>query len=151
VTPRRLRSPALLAAGTLVATFAAGAATGAAVERARAPDPAQEAPLRVRGTPPIYGAAGPLAEQLELTVAQRDSIEAILTAERARADSLYREFRPRLRARMDSSTAAVEAVLTPEQRTEWMRMRREHHRRGMGMRRHGPGGGPDTAGPDPPP
>jgi hypothetical protein len=132
----RLR-PALLAALTLVAVFVAGAATGAAFERARAPEPAA-APVAgppPGGRPPIFAAEGPFAARLRLTAAQRDSIRAIVERDRLRADTLYREFRPRLRARFDSTTAAVESVLTEEQRAEWARIRAERHRRTRGHAR----------------
>jgi hypothetical protein len=148
----RLRSPLLLAGLTLVAAFAAGTVTGVAVERVRTPEPT--APLRPpgEGRPPIFAADGPLAARLELSDAQRDSVRSILVRERARADTLYGEFRPRLRARMDSSTAAVESVLTPEQRAEWHRIRAERR----GRWRHGEPGprsgerrGPRGMGPPP--
>lgn len=124
------RRPLLLAAVTLLATFGAGAAVGAAVERGRAPaaPPAPAAESRPGARPPVF-AEGPLDGRLELTRAQRDSISLILTRDRARADSLYREFRPRLRSRFDSTAAAVEAVLTPEQREEWRRIRQERRGR----------------------
>jgi Spy/CpxP family protein refolding chaperone len=117
---------ALLAALTLAAVFVAGAAVGAAVERARAPEPAPLAGPPPEGRPPIF--AGPMGERLGLTARQRDSIQRIVERDRVRADTLYREFRPRLRARFDSTTAAVEAVLTPEQRAEWRRIREERGR-----------------------
>lgn len=120
--------PALLAVLTLAAVFLAGAAVGAAFERARTPDPPPVAGPP-HGRPPIFAAEGPLGERLGLTAAQRDSIRQILERDRRRAETLYREFHPRLRARFDSTRAAVDSVLTPEQRAEWERRRARHHMR----------------------
>jgi Spy/CpxP family protein refolding chaperone len=137
VSPRRTLLLALL---TVALAFGAGTAVGAALERARRPEPppallprdAEPAgSMGPRGRPPIF-AEGPVAERLGLDRTQRDSLQRILAAERARADDLYREFRPRLRARYDSTTEAVEAVLTPEQRAEWARIRAERRDRWRG-------------------
>lgn len=126
MTPARLRLMTVL---TLLATFAAGALVGAAITRAADDDriPRRHARMgregRPPGPPPIFAEGSPVAERLGLSAAQRDSITRIVRRDRAKADSLYRQMRPRLRARYDSTTQAIEAVLTPEQRTEWRRMR----------------------------
>jgi Spy/CpxP family protein refolding chaperone len=122
---------ALLAGLTLLAVFVAGAAAGAAFERTRAPAVQPIAAPVAEGRPPIF-ARGPWMAQLDLSPAQRDSIQGIVERDRARADTLYREFRPRLSARFDSTTAAIEAVLTPEQRAEWQRIRAERRGRWRG-------------------
>lgn len=138
-----------LAVASLLATFLAGGLVGAAVERARGGERWSERPGMERGPrrgpPPIFEAGGPLDERLRLTPQQRDTIRRIVARDRAKADSLFREMRPRLRARFDSTTAAVEAVLTPEQREEFRRFReeqRERRRARRGWNRpRGPGPG----------
>ena len=142
---RRLR---WLALASLLGTFLAGALVGAAVDRARGghrwppPPPGAEGRGPGRGGPDIFEAGGPLDERLNLTPQQRDTINRIVERDRHKADSLFREMRPRLRARFDSTRAAVDAVLTPQQREEFRRFREERRaerrRRGGGERR-GPG------------
>jgi Spy/CpxP family protein refolding chaperone len=143
-TTRRTR---LLAVLTLLVTFLAGAFAGAALDRGRGHGPRGPGGPGGRGGPPaIFAAGSPLVERLELTEPQRDSIERLMRRDRARTDSMFREMRPRLRARFDSTTAAIAAVLTPEQRAEWERFlaeRRAHHRRR--------GGGDPADGPPLPP
>lgn len=126
---KRMWRMRLLAVATLLVTFLAGTLVGAAVESARGGDP-DDAPRPGmhdgrRGRPDIFEAGGPLDERLGLTPQQRDTIRRIVERDRAKADSLFREMRPRLRARYDSTSAAIEAVLTPEQREEFRRFREE--------------------------
>ena len=148
---RRARRMRLLAVLTLLVVFAAGALVGAAVQNARGGhDGPRGAPGRRGGPPPIFAEGSPVAERLNLTAAQRDSIEKIVANDRIKADSLYRQMRPRLRARFDSTTAAIDAVLTPQQRAEWHKIRQE-----LDQRRGGRGGrgrrGPEGMPPPPPP
>jgi Spy/CpxP family protein refolding chaperone len=135
---RRTRSR-LLALGLLVLAFVAGALGGVAADRLLAPG--EPAGRRVAG-PPGRGGPGaaifprdlPLARQLDLTPEQREQIEAILREERAKADSVLRAVRPVLQARYDSASAAIRAVLTPEQRDRFDRFR-EGRRERMRPRR----------------
>ncbi|HEX2189555.1 MAG TPA: hypothetical protein VHG51_11685 [Longimicrobiaceae bacterium] len=142
----------VLAVVTLLATFLAGGLVGAAVERARGGEGWSERPRAGmergprRGPPPIFEEGGPLDERLRLTPAQRDTIQRIVERDRARADSLFREMRPRLRARYDSTVAAVEAVLTPEQREEFRRFREEHRERRRARRGGGARPAPERGG-----
>jgi len=144
----RTRRMRLLAVATLVVTFMAGGLVGTAVERARGPDRWAPPPEATRGPrrggPDIFESGSALADRLRLTPQQRDSIERIMERDRQKADALFREMRPRLRARFDSTRVAVEAVLTPEQREEFRRYREERRaerRRRGGERPPGPGGG----------
>ena len=140
---KRMIRMRLLAIATLLVTFVAGTLVGAAVESARGGDrddrPRPGMHDGRRGRPDIFEAGGPLDERLNLTPAQRDTIQRIVERDRAKADSLFREMRPRLRARFDSTNAAILAVLTPEQREEFRRFREERraerHRRGGGRGR----------------
>lgn len=143
--PSRPRRARLLAALTLLVTFAAGGVVGAAVENAR---DRMHGPPRGAGREAHFLAAErQLAERLELSPAQRDSIRSIVRHDRALADSIFREMRPRVRARFDSTLSAIEGVLTPAQREEFRKIRDEHHPRHRG---HHPGG-PGQGHPIPPP
>jgi Spy/CpxP family protein refolding chaperone len=126
----------LLAVLTLLIVFAAGALVGAAVERGRGHDAPPRGGRGPRGgPPPIFAEGSPFAARLNLTPAQRDTIQKIVRNDRAKADSLYRQMRPRLRARFDSTTMTIEAVLTPQQSAEWKRVREELRQRGQRGRR----------------
>jgi Spy/CpxP family protein refolding chaperone len=144
----RARRMRLLAVLTLLVVFVAGGLVGAAVERGRdhrrGPDRLPRGEGR-RGPPPMFAEGSPIAERLNLTEAQRDSIERITERDRVRADSIFRETRRGMRARFDSTMMAVDSVLTPAQRAEWQKIRQEwqaREREGRGRRGGGPGRGP---------
>jgi Spy/CpxP family protein refolding chaperone len=155
----RARRMKLVAVLTLLVVFVAGGLVGAAVERGRDHGGRRgEGPPRGDrrgGPPPMFAEGSPIARRLNLTDAQRDSIERITERDRVRADSLFRETRRGMRARFDSTMTAVDAVLTPAQRAEWQKIRQEWQaREGRGGRgRGGPGrrGGPDGGMPPGPP
>ena len=137
VPPRRMH---LLAVLTLLVVFAAGALVGAAVERGSHHRPPHGAVPRSGGPPPMFAEGSPIVQRLKLTPAQRDSIERLTEHDRLRADSVFHHTRGRMRAHFDSTIRAVDAVLTPEQRAEWLRIREQWHQ-GQGpdapMRHHG--------------
>ena len=60
-----------------------------------------------------------LAERLELTDAQRDSLVVILERQRERASAVFEDVGPRLRAVLDSTTSHIRAMLDPEQQAEF--------------------------------
>lgn len=135
-TRRRTR---LLAMLVLVATFAAGALVGLASEQVLGADEPERVEMR-RGHGPQrnpFARQGMLAERLDLTEEQRAEIDSILAADRAKTDSMFREIRPRLRARYDSTTSRIRGVLTAEQQQEFDRYRQE--RRERFRRRYRPG------------
>jgi Spy/CpxP family protein refolding chaperone len=139
---RRMQALAVL---MLLVVFVAGGLVGAAVERGRDHGRRGDGPPRGErrgGPPPMFAEGSPIAERLNLTDAQRDSIERITERDRVRADSIFRETRRGMRARFDSTMTAVDAVLTPTQRAEWQKIRQEWQaREGRGGRgRRGPGG-----------
>ena len=149
---RPARSLRLLAVLSLLVTFVAGAAVGCALMRAHdrhwfmhgMGGPGMGGPEGPGGHD-LFAPDGPLGKRLNLTGQQVDSIHRIVQAERASADAMMREMRPRLRAHFDSTTAAIDAVLTPAQRQEFARFRAEHR---MERRHHGPPGDPrDPGGP----
>lgn len=145
----RARRMRLLAVLTLLVVFAAGALVGAAVAHGRGHDrPPRGGGPRGGGPPPMFAEGSPVAERLNLTPAQRDSIERITQSDRARADSVFREMRRGMRARFDSTMMAVDSVLTPVQRAEWQKIRAElqERERQERMRRGGGRGGPGGPG-----
>ena len=141
---RRVR---LLAFAALLVTFFVGALAGLAYERvlnAREPVPGtmRDRPAFDR-RPMIFAPGGRMAEQLDLTPVQQDRINRILEEDRAKAGAVFEEMEPRLRARYDSTNAAIRAVLTPEQQREFERLqveRRIRMQERFGGRRPGPGG-----------
>lgn len=153
----RARRMQVLAVLTLFVVFVAGGLVGAAVERGRDHGRRGELPPRIerRGPPPMFAEGSPVARRLNLTDAQRDSIERITERDRARADSIFREMRRGMRARFDSTVTAVDSVLTPTQRAEWQRIRQEwqerDRREGRGRRGRGGPDGRDGRGAPPSP
>ena len=142
MTDRSVSGPArsrLLALGLLLLAFVAGALGGVAADRLLAPSP--PAAQGVPGPPGRAGPGGaifprnlPLARQLDLTPEQREQSDTLLREERTKADSVLRAVRPVLQARYDSASAAIRAVLTPEQRERFDRFR-ENRRERMRPRR----------------
>lgn len=120
-SPRRAR---LIGIALLVTTFLVGALGGAAVVRvldAREPAAAgcaaRDGGRDDRG-PDIF-------ERLDLSAEQRVQIETILERRRSRMEAFWSEYRPQLRAMVDSTRAEIREVLTPEQRAEEDRFRAE--------------------------
>lgn len=136
--PGSPRSARWTAAGLLGLAFVAGALGGVAADRVLAARDAGDgrfapAPPAARGAERRPGAIFPpgfaIARELELSPQQREQIQSILTRERVKADSLLREMRPALQAHYDSSSQAVRAVLTPEQRERFDSLREERRER----------------------
>lgn len=140
---RRMR---LLAVLCLVAAFVAGGLAGAAAEHARGRMD-RDRGHRERGS--FLAPGGELDQRLHLTAAQRDSIQKIVRRDQAKADEVFRQMHPLLRARFDSTMTAIEGVLTPEQRGEFRRFREEHRERRRD--RDDRGGRPPRLAPPPPP
>jgi hypothetical protein len=148
----RMKRMRLLAVLTLLVVFAAGALVGAAVERGSHHRPPHGAIPRGGGPPPMFAEGSPIVQRLGLTPAQRDSIEKLTRHDRLHADSVFHHTRGQMRAHFDSTLRAVDAVLTPDQRAEWHRIRAEWHpeeaprgparHRGGGRGPHGPGAPP---------
>lgn len=69
------------------------------------------------------------AERLELTPAQRQTIDSILDARRAVVDSIQAPTKDALAAVTDSATRRITAVLDPEQRVKFAEMRADRDRR----------------------
>jgi Spy/CpxP family protein refolding chaperone len=135
-TPRRARLAGIL---LLAGTFAAGMLSGTAFGRvltAGEPQPAAEPECeRRRGPEMIFDA-------LDLSADQRARVGEIMSSRRARTDSLWRADGARLRAVVDSTRAEIRAVLTPEQRAEYDRLRAEREARHRERSGHGGDGAP---------
>ena len=148
------------ATAVLIAVFASGALSGAAVmrvvedratvqpererrgERERRPDrrrgDGHRSDGRFRGSPDRFLSG--LTRRLELTPDQEDRIRAILTESRTYADSVYEEVEPRIRAHLNETQQEVRSVLTEEQRERYDEMFRRM--RSRGPPRGGPPGEP---------
>ena len=100
--------------------------------------------------PPVRGMRGAggsgmhfemVAEHLELTGEQRETVREILADSRRQAEGLHEEMLPHVRELVDRTRERIDEVLTPEQRDRLAEM--DASRRG-GLERlllgHGPGG-----------
>lgn len=111
----------------LAITFVAGLAAGVAVDRQilaghghATSKQAQEDHRRDRG---VRGSTiERFADQLGLTEEQRSKIDPILEDTRERMSELFEPVRPMYRDLVDSTRARIEAVLTPDQATEYRRL-----------------------------
>lgn len=107
--------------------FLAGMAAGVALDRQfRAPsgerpakqvDDGPRTDRRDRGT-----TIERFADELGLTEEQRAQIAPILAETRQRMDELFEDVRPTYRSVVDSARSRIEAILTPEQVTEYRRL-----------------------------
>jgi Spy/CpxP family protein refolding chaperone len=104
-----------------------------------------------------------MTQRLGLSEEQRREIDEILRQSREESDALHDEMLPVIREQLERTRQRIFEVLTPEQREEFERLRREHrgrterfflggesgHRR-KGPGRRGPRGQPPPPGPPPP-
>jgi Spy/CpxP family protein refolding chaperone len=70
-----------------------------------------------------------LLDQIGLTTEQRAAIDSILQDGREKIDAYWKETEPGYRALVDTTRAHVRAVLTPDQLSEYDRLRAEHRAR----------------------
>jgi Spy/CpxP family protein refolding chaperone len=112
----------ILALAILVAVFAAGALGGAALtvamDRGEDRGPGHEERI-------LY--AQPILKGLDLTPAQRERVGRLMDDQRRKAEFLMADTEPRIKALVDSTNAAIEQILTPQQREEFRQMQ-EHGR-----------------------
>ncbi len=80
----------------------------------------------MRGPGPIFG-------ELGLDPPQQERVDRLMQEQQQKAEQLMSEMEPRMKALMDSTNAAIEEVLTPEQRERFRQM--QEHRREMIVRR----------------
>ena len=69
-----------------------------------------------------------LEEELKLTSDQSQKIRAILEEAHRESEVIRREFGPRLHEQMERTRGRIEALLTPEQKERFERMRRDRRR-----------------------
>jgi Spy/CpxP family protein refolding chaperone len=149
--PSAPRSIRLLTALLLVAMFASGTLTGAALTLWVRPD--HHGPP---GPPPF----GPLPiDELGLSPEQQRRADAIFERHRPELDAILQEGFPKVRKVNDQIESEIREILTPEQRTRLDELKarrpqqRHHHRGGPGGRLGGPflpGPPPDDFGGPPP-
>jgi Spy/CpxP family protein refolding chaperone len=72
-----------------------------------------------------------LDRQLDLTDEQRTKIEAILDRRHERIRAIMEQTHPRVRAEVEQTNAEIEAILTPEQRVKFEKLKMR-----LMMRRH---------------
>lgn len=114
---------ALLLAITFVAGLAAGVAADRQIRPARAHDGPKQGQEDHRKDRRVRGSTiERFADELGLTEEQRAEIDPILEDTRERMDELFEPVRPQYRDLVDSTRARIEAVLTPEQVTEYRRL-----------------------------
>lgn len=117
----------LLGFSLLAITFVAGALAGAAIDRAVGDEPqASEARQDRRGDD--QRGRSWLIDRVEMSDAQRASIDSILELRAQRMRAVWREVEPQLDAISDSARAEIMAVLTPEQRAEYDKLRDRRRR-----------------------
>ena len=136
----------LLAVAILIAVFAAGLFGGAALALVfRSPRHVEKEVFDVR-LPPDHPAfpgdregvvflrtPDPLMAELDLDEAQRVRVERLMEEQARKAERLMAATEPRMKALMDSTNAAIEEVLRPDQRERFRAIREE--RRDMIVRR----------------
>lgn len=73
-----------------------------------------------------------LTRELELTPEQHDRIDTITRQGSVRMRQLVSEVRPRFHAEIERSRAAIDSVLTPQQRERLRQLRKDHESREHG-------------------
>ncbi len=107
-------TPGARVALLLLVTLVAGAAGGVAIDRRLEAQSESEPATRGRegrGETTIER----FADELGLTVEQREQIAPVLEDTRARMSEVFDKVRPEYRRVVDSARARIEAVLTPDQ------------------------------------
>lgn len=125
--PRRTR---WLGFAVLVVTFTVGASAGAAFDRIVSVGAVVEAPVAEEAARPeaIGIHEGSIYDHIDLTPEQRETIDSILARRKAEMDAIWEEVGPRMRQLARGANAEIRALLTPEQREEYSRIRAERRR-----------------------
>ena len=126
-----------VALAVLVSLFLSGVAVGGVGVLLLRAGPSPDRSFRPPALPGSGPSAGPrvsapafvpgtvvdrLAEELELSPSQRDSVETILRRQRTVAQAELADVYPRLRASVDSAAAQIRRVLEPEQQVRFDEM-----------------------------
>ena len=101
----------------LVLTFGAGFIGGAAVHHLLIAHRESIPPFA------MHAMVNRLDRRLDLTDAQRQQVEEILTRRRARINAMVTGVHPRVRAELEATNAEIAKILTPEQRAKFEKMR----------------------------
>lgn len=135
----------LLGFGLLAATFVAGALAGAAIDRIVSEGPRAEAHDDERRDDGDRERRY-IIDRVEMSKAQRATIDSLLDVRVHRMRAVWREVEPRLDAITDSARSEIMDVLTPEQRAEYESMlERRRGDRGDDRRREDQQDGRDPA------
>jgi len=133
-----LRGSKLLAVVVLVATFVAGALSGAAVHRVvvaagAESDVAARGPGGPEGRPGRRSLDDRLLAELDLSAEQRARVDSVLERRRREMEAFWDTTGPRVRQIVDTTRAEIRQLLTPAQREEYDRLRekwqQEHRER----------------------
>jgi Spy/CpxP family protein refolding chaperone len=111
------RSPRLIGAALLLATFVAGVAVGLAFDRVVRPEP------RLKTV--VVADMSRVLDRLELTTRQRAKADSILQRRAPSTERMMLDVADRLRGLSDSLDAELRAILTPRQRARLDSLRGE--------------------------
>ena len=126
MTRSRLGAAFLLVATFVLGGLVGGAATSMADRRSHAPG---------RGDHPRPSFVDRLQSDLDLTPAQRDSVQAVLDRHQPAMDSLWQLIRPQFQSERQAIRNAITSLLTPEQQAKYtMLQRQDSIRRAEGER-----------------
>jgi Spy/CpxP family protein refolding chaperone len=131
MTRSRLGASALLAAVFVLGILVGGAATTLADRQAHKGRP------QARAGDGRSGYLDRLTRELDLTAAQRDSVEAVLDRHQPAMDSIWRELRrsPEIAVEREAMRRDIRALLTPDQLEKYAAMlQRQETRRQNGDR-----------------
>lgn len=130
----------LLSFAVLFGTFFAGSLAGAAFTRVVNADesaPRQEPKPQSKEQAPEKKKRRSIFDELQLTPQQDSQIRAIMARTEPKTDSMWHEFRPRIRAVIDSANAQIDSVLEPQQREQLQKWRQERRERERQRRENG--------------
>lgn len=125
-------SPRTAAALLIVGALLAGIVIGIAGDRAWLWHTHQMMPPH--GRPPFRAYVEHLDHELNFTPQQKQAVTQIVERHRQRLEALSASIRPQMRAELDATTAEIEKILTPEQRTKFQALQLQHQQRRMNRR-----------------
>lgn len=129
-TPNGARRARLLGALLLAVVFVGGAFGGAAIDRLVVGGASEKSARAERNCDGDRdGHRGSLIDQIDLTPEQRERVDQVLERRRVQLDSFWVAARPQLRAIVDGTRDEIRAIMTPEQRAEYDRLRAERNAR----------------------
>ncbi len=110
----------------LLVTLAAGAAGGIAIDR-RLDFPAEPSEESTERSDRRETTIERFADELGLTIGQREQISPVLEDTRARMSEVFDQVRPEYGRVVDSARARIEAILNPEQVEMYRRLLESEH------------------------